>query len=162
MFFRKTRDKKEKTDKAENYFRYRDSVTGQMNKEYAFKAFEKIEGVECGALMIHVLNVDNMPYYKAVECIKEAGQMLAQISEDEVARLEEGYFLIFSESGERLNEKMEKFLPRLSDGDIVYASAYAAVNKNEGFGILIKKLKRRMAVAENTAYIKSVRELPRI
>ncbi len=163
MFFRKKENNLQKNDKISEYFLHRDSLTGQMDCTYAMKAFEKLKNTDgYGAVMVHVVNADNMPFYKAVHHIEEAARIVASISKDEVARVEDGYFLIFSKNWEELCEKTEYFLAELSDDEILYATVSVKLDPLDSFSLLMKKLKRRMAAAESAAYSKSMRDLPRI
>lgn len=163
MFFRKKENDAQKRDEISEYFLHRDSLTGQMDCTYAIKAFEKLKNEEgYAAVMVHVLNVDNMPFYQAVKHIEEAARILASISEEEVARVEDGYFLIFSKNREALCEKTEYFLSELSTDEVLYATASVELDPLDSFSVLMKKLKRRMAAAESAAYGKMVRDLPRI
>ncbi len=161
MLFRKKENNSKKDKDTLAYFMYRDSVTGQMNRDYAIKTFERVKHeYGYGAVMVHIENADNMPYYMAVNYIKDAAQIIASVSEDEVARTEEGYFVIFSKEAEGLAYKLGEFLSQFSEGERLYAVACVPLDENDDFYTLMRKLKRRIAAAENAGHIKSVRDLP--
>ena len=161
MLFKKKKNTLPKENDILSYFMYRDSLTGQMNTDYAIKTFEKIKHVDgYGAVMVHVENAENMPYYMAVRYIKEAAQIVAAISEEEVARTKEGCFVIFSKDAENLAYKLEKFLSEFSSEEVMYAVAYVPLDENDDFYTHMRKLKRRIAAAENAGHIKLVRDLP--
>ncbi len=161
MLFKKKKNTLPKQRDLLSYFMYRDSLTGQMNNQFAIKTFENVKHTDgYGVVMVHVENAESMPYYEAVKYIKEAAQIVASISEDDIARTKDGYFVIFSENAKLLADKLELFLPRFSCEDVMYTSAYVELDANDDFDTLMRKLKRRIAVAENAAHIKLVRDLP--
>lgn len=162
MFFRKKEEvKSEKPNEAVNdYFRYRDSLSGQMNKQFAVNEFDSAKKMGKGAVLIHVVNTDNMPYYLAVHVIAETAQIIASIAKEEISRVESGDFLIYSSDEEDLAERATRFLKALENDEVHYVCVCAKIDQNDTFSVLVKKLNRRVAASEGSAYIKSVRDLP--
>lgn len=161
MFFKKKENAKPCGNPRLSYFMYRDSLTGQMNKAFAVKEFEKLKMSDCGGVMVHLANADNFPLSKAEEYIPRAAQLIASIAEDEVSRLEEGYFVIFTKDYARLAEELMFFLSEFNSKDEIYAVGAEAFDENEeDFDLFIDRLKRCTQAAEHAGYERVVRDLP--
>ncbi len=144
IFFKKKRALKEEDT---GYYRYRDSVTGLMNREFLFNEYEKLRGSDdYSAITIRLAGCENLPYYKASERIKEAGEMIARMCSEVVSRVENGDFVLFSQTAEMTKDKLNFFLKEISENGEVYAVCYDKLDKNESFDIFLKRIKRHIDV----------------
>lgn len=139
----------EKNDNSREYFINRDSLTGHMNRAFACKEYERVRrGGKYGAVMVRLSGSDDMPYYKAEACIKEAGEIIARICNEEISRVENGDFLIFTENAPAWEEKLSFFLKELSDDDARYAVAADMLDPNEDFDLFFGRIRRHVGAVE--------------
>lgn len=133
----------------ESFFKYRDSLTGLFNREFAFKEYERIKHIGgYAAVTVRVSGCDSMPYYKACKYIQRAGALAQRICNEDVAHLENGDFILFCKNGEAVCERLSFFLGRLSFGDEVYTAVCDELDKNESFEKLIRRIKRHAGAME--------------
>lgn len=133
----------------ESFFRYRDSLTGLFNREFAFKEYEKVKNIGGYTVVtIRVSGCDSMPYYKACRYIKRAGELAQRMCEENVARIESGDFILFCKNGEEVCKRLIFFLGRLSFGDEVYTAVCDELDKNESFEKLVQRIQRHTGAEE--------------
>ena len=143
--------KKRQTQKEDDYYRYRDSLTGQMNREYLFKRYESLKGKEgCKAVTVRLTGCDCMPYSEASEKIREAGLLIARICPDMFSRVENGDFVLLSYDADAVAERLEFFLDRLNKEGEIYSVCVDEMDKNEDFGLFLRRVQRHVgAVAKS-------------
>lgn len=99
-----------------SFYKYRDSLSGLGNEEYAAKEFKRLSGKEnFGAVMIRLEECENMPFYKAERYIRQAGDLLTNIVKGSAARIKSGDFILFCEMCEEEAERIDFFLTRVSE-----------------------------------------------
>ena len=148
MFFKK---KIKPSDEHGEYFRYRDSLTGCMNKTRAIKEFEKHKGnPDMGGVLIRLRCADEMAVYKGERLIKETAVIITNIFKGDVFRLEMGDFLVFTTGCESMADKINYFLSALSDDEERrYAVAAMKFDKNEkDYSVFMHRLYRGVRIAE--------------
>ena len=133
----------------ESFFKYRDSLTGLFNREAAFKEYERIKHIGgYWAVTVRVSGCDSLPYYKACRYIKRARELVQRICEENVARIENGDFILFCKHGGAVCNKLSFFLKRFSFGDEVYTAVCDTLDKNESFEKLLRRIQRHAGAAE--------------
>ncbi len=147
IFFKKRMPLKKSED---SYYRYRDSVTGHMNRDFLFKEYERLKRLDnYSAVMVRLAGCEDMVYAEASRKIREAGEIITRIFSGNVSRLENGDFILFSDEAEKIAEKLSFFLKELSEKGEVYAVCSDKLDKNESFDIFIRRIKRHIGVEES-------------
>lgn len=149
MLFGKRAREKEPEKSCESTPFYYDSLTGLMNKSFAVKEYERVKNKEgYGAVIVRLIGLGDMPYYKAERCIMEAGGVIARICDKEISRVENGDFIVFSNEYEADEEKLSFFLRELSNDEQAYVAANNALDPAENFEQLFRRLKRHVVAVE--------------
>ena len=152
MFFRK----RTVTVKREEdvYQKYPDSLTGHLNASFAFCEYGRVKDMpDMGAVMVSIPGCDELPHYKAVEYIRNAGGLVSRICKEKIIRLQDGDFLVFSKDYKRLEERLDFFLREFKEGEKLYAVASDAIDSNESFEQFVNRIRRHTGtVAVSNAY----------
>lgn len=161
MFFKKRKGKPEEQKNQNEYFAYRDALTGQLNRAFACKEFEKLKGDKSyGCVMVHI-NISGSPDAQEIEnCIMKTAQIICSVTSYEVARVEDEYFVVFAKECFELADKLGMFLSDFCENGISYSVAAVENATVNSFEQLLQLLKRRIRAAERMGYAKAVRDLP--
>lgn len=148
MFFKRQAPVAHKTDE---YFKYRDSLTGCMVETYAMKEFEKRkDNASAGGVMVRICGVEELPLYKGERLIKETAVIITNICKGNVFRLEYGDFLIFTEECEKTADRINYFLAALRDENRRYAVGAQRFDPNEQeYGLFMKRIRYATKIAEH-------------
>lgn len=142
-------EKRRREEKSRDYFRYRDSLTGLMNREFCFKEYERLKRLGgYSAVTIRLSGCDCMNYYDATKRIKEAGELVARICKEDISRVDNGDFMLFSKDAERIEEKLLFFLEKISDKGEMYAVCCDKLDYNEDFLTFLRRMRRHMGANE--------------
>lgn len=152
MIFFKKKPEDDGERQINEYFKYRDSLTGCMTETFAIKEFYRVKSLPSyGAALVRVKNAENMPMYKGERLIKETACVLTNIYPGDIFRLKYGDFLIFTENCENTAEKINGFLYRLQDNERQYAVGAERFDRNEKeYTAFMRRLTRSVALAEKT------------
>lgn len=133
-----------------NYFLYRDSLTGCMCEMGAIKEFKKIRNKPgYGGIMIRLKGAENMPLYKGERFIKETSDILNNIYKGNIYRIKYGDFMIFTENFKSEADKINFILYRLQDENRQYAVGGAGFYENDmEYAVLKKTLAKAVGLAE--------------
>ncbi len=134
--------------KSLDYFRFRDSLTGQMNKSFAAKEFARLHNTNGGAVIISIkLPEERTESIKNGEII-EIATILAAIGIGEVCRVENEAFMIFTKSVSRDAEKVFSCLSAIHFDGLLFAVGGENFSSCEdNFNVFYKRIKRAVAAA---------------
>lgn len=133
----------------ENSLHLNDSVTGLMNREFAFKEHKRLkERADYSAVSVRLSGCEDMPYGEAVGKIREAGSLIARICKEDISRFENGDFILFSENGEEVSEKLGFFLGEMAKDGEIFAVCRDELDPNEDFSTFIRRVQRHLGVEE--------------
>lgn len=151
MFFGRKRVAQKDED---SYYRYRDSLTGLMSREYCFKEYERLKKTKgYSAVTVRLSGCDCMSYVEANEKIKEAGLLLARICTEDFARVENGDFMLFSTKAESVAKRLKFFLNKLSDAGEIYSVCVDEPDKCEDFGLFLRRVQRHVGAVEKSIMV---------
>lgn len=147
IFFKK---KQSNIKKNEGSLQLNDSVTGLMNREFSFKEHKRLKGwADYSAVSVRLTRCEDMPYGEAVGKIKEAGGLIARICREDVSRLENGDFILFSENGKEVEERLKFFLGEMAKDGEIFAVCRDELDINEDFPTFIRRVQRHLGVEEH-------------
>lgn len=128
------------------YFKYRDSLTGQMNLSYTVKIFDSLKREpDMGAVFVSVVDAELMRPSRAAEAARNLSVAMAAMGIGEVSRVGLADFLVFTEKYEQHAVKALHYLGRIADGKVSVAVASGRTAGDfEGF---MDKLRREATVA---------------
>ena len=144
MLFKKKQNIKPCSDARLLYFINRDSLTGQMNRAFAIKEFEKNKrNVGFGGVLVCAYGAENLPLCKGEEYIRETSDLIARIYTGEFSRIENGEFLIFTDNTHQLAEKIRFFLNSFNTEDKCLIAGALDFDKNEeDFDVFLRRIRR--------------------
>ncbi|MGM9550983.1 MAG: hypothetical protein ACI3XA_01875 [Clostridia bacterium] len=94
----------------------RDSLTGQMDKSFAIKEFERLKKqTGYGAVLVKLSGGDNLPLYEAEDKIERFSRLIVNITNYEISRVQYGEFIIFCKDYKTEADKIFDILREFSD-----------------------------------------------
>ncbi|MCD8049690.1 MAG: hypothetical protein LUG52_08890 [Clostridia bacterium] len=130
------------------YFRFRDSLTGQMNKSFAAKEFESLHKTDGGAVMVLIKLCEKRSENVKDSEITEIATILAAIGIGEVCRVENEAFMIFTKSVARDADKIFNYLSAVHfDGLLFAVGGESFIPSEDNFNSFFKRIKRAVAAA---------------
>ncbi|MBQ8001868.1 MAG: hypothetical protein IJZ20_03340 [Clostridia bacterium] len=138
-----------------DYYMHRDSLTGLFDKAAAVRMYEKVKSsAEYEVVAVRLAGCADMPSCKADILLKEAGALLPRICNEEIFRVEQGDFIVFSKMAQTQTDRLEFFFNQLSDGEERYLVARDKLDKNESFAIFYRRIKRHLGAVDITEVLK--------
>lgn len=135
-------------------FRYLDSVTGLMNRQFCFKEYERLrQNEKYYAVTVRLSGCEDMPYGKAVEKIRETAQIIARVCNENISRLEDGDFVIFTQSGEETADRLGFFLDATAEDERV-AVCFDKLDPNESFDTFVRRIQRHIGITVGSIVMK--------
>ncbi len=135
-------------------FRYIDSVTGLMNRQFCFKEYERLKrNEEYYAVTVRLSGCEDMAYGKAVEKIGETGRIIAQVCRESISRLENGDFVIFTRNGEETAERLAFFLEATAEDERI-AVCFDKMDANENFDTFVRRIQRHVGIMASSIVMK--------
>ena len=137
------------------YYMYRDSVTGQMGKAFAIREFERLKtDKEEGAVIVEIKWIDMKSHEDAQNDVIRVSVVLAALGFGEVSRIAFGKFIIFTkDAAERARVALHYLNSAFKAGDIKFAVTSEGFNGNEkDFESFAKRFNRGLAATANICF----------
>lgn len=144
MLFKKKQNIKPCSDARLLYFMNRDSLTGQMNRAFAIKEFERQKkNTGFGGVLVCAYGAENLPFCECEKYIKETSDLIARIYKGEFSRIENGEFLIFTDNTNKVAEKLRFFLNSFNTEDKCLIAGSLNFDENEeDFDVFLRRIRR--------------------
>lgn len=128
------------------YFKNRDSLTGQMNLNYTVKIFDNLKReLDMGAVFVSVVDVELMRPSKAEEAARNLSVAMAAMGIGEISRVGFADFLVFTKKYEQYASKALDYLARIADDKVSFA--VSSGRTADDFAGFMDKLRREATVA---------------
>lgn len=129
------------------YFRTRDSVTGQRNLTFAVREFNNLKDASFGAVLVRAVAEE-----LSEETLSEIAFVLAAAQTSEVCRVSREEFVIFCKEWDLLADKLFYVLARLPFEGVSFAVSCDKIDGKGDFHSFLKILRRGAAAAEINAF----------
>ena len=137
------------------YYMYRDSVTGQMGKPFAIREFERLKtDKDMGAVIVEIKWVDRKSHEDAQDDVIRVSVVLAALGFGEVARLSFGKFIVFTRNCAEKARMVFSYLElAFMAGDIRFAVTAEGFSDDEGdFESFTVRFNKGLAAASNVYF----------